>query len=99
MGKYNPRTANPRSNPNLSNVTFNVSDDILDALNYGISRGWWVSLSEGVRVVMNRSLNLVFQEKLAMEREIIDKVETKLDPEKRYVNLPGRGYIEILGEA
>ena len=100
MGKYNSRAYGTRkSNPNLSMVSLNVSDDILNGLAYGQAQGWWATRSEGARIVMNRGLNVVFKEKLTMIEEIDSKVVLNLDPEKDYVRVPGKGYIEILGEA
>lgn len=99
MGKYNSRLAHPRANPNLSNLTFNISDDILDGLAYGISRGWWATRSDGARVVMQKGLNFYFREKIEMKEKIEELLETNLDPSKKYVNIPDRGYIEIIGEA
>lgn len=99
MGKYNSKATRPRANPNLSSICLNITDDILDALTYGESRGWWATRSEGARIVMHRGLNIIFQEKFVMNEEIDKVIETNLDPKKKYVNIPGKGYIEIIGEA
>ena len=100
MGKYNGRpNSKSKANPNLSNLTFNITDDILDALAYGQSRGWWATRSEGARVVMHRGLNIVIKEMTAMIEAIDSKIELNLDPNKKYVHIPNKGYIEILGEA
>lgn len=100
MGKYNSRAyGNRKSNPNLSMVSLNVSDDILNGLAYGQARGWWATRSEGARITMNRGLNVVFKEKLAIIEEIDSKIKLTLNPEKNYVNVPGKGYLEIIGEA
>ena len=100
MGKYNSRAYGTRkSNPNLSLVSLNVSDDILNGLAYGLAQGWWATRSEGARIIMNRGLNIVFREKILIIEEIDSKIELVLDPEKKYINIPGKGYIEIIGEA
>lgn len=102
MGKYNKKPSMRRgvlTNPNLSLVSVNVSDDLLDGLTYGKSQGWWATRSEGARIVMDRGLTVVFKEKLDKKDEIESKIKTKLDPKKEYVQIPGKGYIEIIGEA
>ena len=102
MGKYNAR-GNPYkgrpANPNLSNLTFNITDDLLDGLAYGQSRGWWATRSEGARIVMHRGLNIVIKEFLEVVEMVDAKIETTLDPNKKYVNIPDKGYIEIIGVA
>ena len=100
MGKYNSRAYGGRkSNPNLSLVSLNISDDLLNGLAYGQSQGWWATRSEGARIVMNRGLNIMFREKIYIIEEIDSKIELNLDPEKNYVHIPGKGYLEIIGEA
>ena len=99
MGKYNSKPSTRRgilTNPNLSLVSLNITDDILDGLTYGQSQGWWATRSGGARIVMHRGLNIIFQEKMKMNEEIDKAIETNLDPKKKYVNIPGKGYIEII---
>ena len=87
----------------LSCLTVNISDESLDMLGFGISQGWWASRSEGVRVALGKALPKIMEEKMLMKQKIEEKienhVETTLDPNKNYVKIPGRGYIEIIGEA
>ena len=100
VGRYNKDNGNKaHTNPALSVLTFNVSDDILDMLAYGKSRGWWCSRSEGMRIALGRMLPIIIQENIDTKGTIQDSIEIELDPNKKYVEIPGRGYIEILGEA
>lgn len=106
MGRYNKHDTNKSKygtniNKSLSVLTFNISDDLLDMLEYGKSRGWWVSRSEGMRCALRAGLSIVMEEHEAMNLKIIEKLQqdNTLDPNKKYVRLPGRGYIEIIGEA
>ena len=101
MGRYVKTEGN--SNSMLSCLTVNISDESLDMLAFGISQGWWASRSEGVRVALGKALPKIMEEKMLMQQKIAEKienhVETTLDPNKNYVKIPGKGYIEIIGEA
>ena len=103
MGRYADHNKDRNGNPKLSNLTVNISDESLDMLAFGISQGWWASRSEGVRVALGKALPKILEEKMVMQQKIAEyiepHIETNLDPDKDYVKIPGRGYIEILGEA
>jgi len=102
MGRYNNNKWNKeyKGNSKMSVITVNVSDEVLDILALGKAHGWWASRSEGVRVALGRSLPLIFNEKIAMNRKVYDIIiDNELDPNKDYVRIPGKGYIEIIGEA
>ena len=106
MGRYNKHdTTKSRYGTNvnkkLSVLTFNISDDLLDMLVYGKSQGWWVSRSEGMRVALRRGLSIIVNEHEKLNLKVIESLQqdNSLDPEKEYIKIPGRGYIEIIGEA
>ena len=104
MGRYNRNNKYRErngTNPNLSILTFNAPDELLDMLAFGKARGWWCSRSEGIRVALRRGLPIIFQEYEAMNQKIVENLQLQgeLNPEKEYVNIPGRGYIEVIGEA
>jgi metal-responsive CopG/Arc/MetJ family transcriptional regulator len=103
MGRYNNGYCNRANgcNPKLSILTVNLSDEIMDMLEYGKAKGWWCSRSEGIRTCLSRILPQILQEHEEMEVKVIESLqeEHKLDPKKNYVKIPGRGYIEIIGVA
>lgn len=104
MGRYNRNNKfreKQGTNPRLSILTFNISDELLDMLAFGKARGWWCSRSEGIRVALGRSLPIIMKEYEAMNLKIVENLQFQgeLDPDKEYVKIPGRGYIEIVGEA
>jgi len=106
VGRYNRNSKytqrnRTESNPRLSILTVNISDEILDMLAFGKARGWWCSRSEGVRVACARGLSILLEEREALNQKVLESLHPrdKLDPSKVYVMVPGRGYIEILGEA
>ena len=104
MGRYNRNSKRKDGiipNPRLSIVTFNCSDELLDMLVYGKARGWWCSKSEGIRIGLTRGLPTIMHEHEEMNLKIVENLKSQgdLDPEKEYVKVPGRGYIEIIGEA
>lgn len=104
MGRYNNAKWNReyKGNSKMSVITINISDELLDILTLGKAKGWWASRSEGVRVGLGRGLPLLFNEKIAMTRKVLDDLSRdgeKLDPGKNYIRIPGRGHVEIIGEA
>lgn len=104
MGRYNRNNKyrnKQGTNPRLSIVTMNISDELLDLLLYGKAQGWWCSKSEGIRVGLSRGLPMIIHEHEAMNQKIVEnlKIQGELDPDKEYIKVPGRGYIEIIGEA
>ena len=107
MGRYNRNSKSKAKmlragvNPTLSILTINISDELLDMLELGKSRGWWCSRSEGIRVALGRGLSIILDEREAINQKIIEQLypRDKLDPNKIYVQIPGRGFIEIIGEA
>ena len=106
MGRYNRNSKylqrqRTGANPKLSVLTFNISDELLDMLACGKARGWWCSRSEGIRVACARGLAIIADEHETLEQRVVESLQSrnKLDASKIYVKIPGRGYIEILGEA
>ena len=89
------------SNPKLSIITFNVSDEIMDMIVLGIARGWWCSKSEGLRIACGRGLAGILKEREAINQKVVENLQFQggLDPTKEYAKVPGRGYVEIIGEA
>ena len=88
-------------NKRMSILTINLSDELFDMLAFGKARGWWASRSEGIRVALGRGLPILIAEKEDMKALVLHslKADNKLDPEKEYIRIPGRGYIERIGEA
>ena len=88
-------------NKRMSILTINLSDELFDMLALGKARGWWASRSEGIRVALGRGLPILIQEKEEMQELVLQSLQGdgKLDPKKDYIRIPGKGYIEIVGEA
>ena len=106
MGRYNKHDTNKSRygtniNKKLSVLTFNISDDLLDMLEYGKSQGWWVSRSEGMRNALSKGLSIIMGEHEALNQKVSENLlgDNGLDPSKEYIKIPGRGFIEIIGEA
>ncbi len=102
MGRYNKSDSNRSgTNPALSVLTFNTSDELLDMLNYGKARGWWCSRSEGMRVALRRGLAIILEEHESLNQKVVENLRSQdeLNPDKEYVKIPGRGYLEIIDVA
>ena len=100
MGRWSSYN-NQNHNKKMSILTINLSDELFDMLALGKARGWWASRSEGIRVALGRGLPILIEEKEEMQALVLHclQAENKLDPDKEYIRIPGKGFIEKIGEA